>query len=180
MTATCTYGHTERTAWCKSCRTTFPGCKIDGCTEPHYGRGFCHLHAEQDRRLNGSPNGGGRWARGSRPTTCQDDTCSNPHYARGLCTLHYKREERARKAAERALQPPSPRKPPAPPKLPAGWHTRAPKPAATRRRDLVAYSEETILMPHPLADNILDAARNTLHRHHADDLADMLGLTKVA
>ena len=69
-------------------------CTIAGCTNPHYGRGYCSCHWQRWRR-HGDPCAGARfrtWA--VLGMTCILRDCDRPRKARGFCSMHYHRVSR--------------------------------------------------------------------------------------
>lgn len=57
-------------------------CSIDGCPEPHYGRGYCNRHYQTIKRQIGFGQ------------TCTIEGCESPAIAKELCSTHYARVQR--------------------------------------------------------------------------------------
>lgn len=63
-------------------------CDLEGCSRPHYGRGYCSMHWKRwnkygdplKTKLNKQHNG-----------FCSIDGCSNDYYALGWCRKHHRR-----------------------------------------------------------------------------------------
>lgn len=73
--------------------TTKPdrGCSIEGCPDPHYGRGWCLVHWSRWRE-HGDPLAFIRaFDDRERNRKCEYPGCGEKHRAKGYCNLHYKR-----------------------------------------------------------------------------------------
>jgi hypothetical protein len=70
-------------------------CKIDGCSDPVSGRGWCSMHWQRWRN-NGDPLIVKR--RAKQPAVCEKPDCGNPGYMRGLCLSHYREVQRSERA----------------------------------------------------------------------------------
>lgn len=156
-------------------------CTFEGCINPVHGRGLCTAHLQQLYR--------GQQLRPLRQTrkVCDFPGCDRPHHSRGYCDAHYTQRKRGheltpigttagRKPARQTdLAPQGRPRTRKPAKMPAGWERttkpRQPKPATA----------VSVMIPPvtPTAPEVLAAARLTLARHSADDLAVMLGLAEA-
>lgn len=65
-----------------------PECKIDGCSRPSAGRGWCQMHWARWRK-HGDPNIVLPKSRPRKyPPVCSIEGCEQPHHAHGYCSSH--------------------------------------------------------------------------------------------
>ena len=74
-----------------------PGCSVEDCDRPFYGKELCSLHYARLRRTGTTDK------RPKSTRTCDVPGCSNPHLAKGECAMH-----RARKASTGSYDDPTP------------------------------------------------------------------------
>jgi hypothetical protein len=67
-------------------------CKIEDCTDPVSGRGWCSMHWQRWKN-NGDPLVVKR--RAKQAAVCERDDCGEPGYMRGLCMPHYRKVQKA-------------------------------------------------------------------------------------
>lgn len=67
-------------------RPQHTGCKVDGCTREHHGRGYCNVHYYRWRR-----NGHTDLVKKVGREDCTIDGCEEPQRALGYCNVHYQR-----------------------------------------------------------------------------------------
>ncbi|MDR4341777.1 hypothetical protein FOS10_35145, partial [Bacillus thuringiensis] len=60
-------------------------CSIEGCTDKHYGKGYCSKHYRMNRKT-GSPISPSEKIRNQG---CSIEGCDNEHRAKGYCSKHY-------------------------------------------------------------------------------------------
>lgn len=70
-------------------------CKIDECSMPHHGHGYCDKHYERFVKY-GDPLGGGVFRQSRTGKYCTVDGCNNNvvSAAAGLCGKHYTRQRK--------------------------------------------------------------------------------------
>lgn len=64
-----------------------PGCSVDGCDRPHYGRKLCEMHYQR-LRATGTTGPAGPV---KRRRICNVDGCGKPRHGQGYCGPHYRR-----------------------------------------------------------------------------------------
>lgn len=69
---------------------TRPGCKIEGCSRPFYGKAMCRLHWKRVWRT-GNPGGPDIEVTQKH---CNVVGCERGHYSLGFCNLHWRRQHK--------------------------------------------------------------------------------------
>lgn len=68
-------------------------CQLNGCSQPGFARGWCHLHYYRVIRT-GDPGPIHKISR--QRGTCEISGCGAPHYGKSLCRLHWERKRKGR------------------------------------------------------------------------------------
>ena len=66
-------------------------CGHPGCDRKHWGKGFCNMHYNRDRRGSGM-DVPWHWHAESVRRTCSHPGCERKHSGKGFCLMHYTRD----------------------------------------------------------------------------------------
>lgn len=155
-------------------------CAFDGCERSAAAKGWCSAHYYQWRK-HGKCWELGSTSRGTvKPVKdCAFDGCDRQAQCAGYCNGHYRQKRRGRILTPLGTtygfaQVDQPIKRSGKSKLPPGWGKKL-EPDKPRAAIDATMAREIPVVP-PIPDDVLNAAREVLHRHGADDLAEMLGV----
>lgn len=65
-------------------------CKVDGCNDKYYAKGYCSKHYQQIKRYGSISSDGRRKSN----KTCSVEGCDGKHHAHGYCRRHYEQIKR--------------------------------------------------------------------------------------